>query len=218
MCTGTYGSAFHLDTSYLITPAIFISPSYTGSVYLTFDTKTTAIYPGTTVDLLYLDTNYVPASTVRVNVDSLVSPTFVMGGVSNWVTHQVDITPLGHSGFYLAFWYTSGTDTGSIWYLDNVNISGSRLGTSPITTFSEPLTVVGVATNHAIQVSFGVETAGEYTLTISDMMGRVVRKEQVALAAGRQLYTIDGLNLPPGMVAVRLDNGSEMSVVKAVVR
>jgi len=220
MCTSIYGSplAYNLDTSLLITPALLFSTTeYPGNIYLNFDTKTTPIFlPGTLTVLESQDSSF---HTFNDSVTSDVIPGFSYMDSTGWVTHQVNITAYKGIGiFYLAFRYTSTTTDGSIWYLDNVNTTSSPLLITDLNKEKLPLTIIGTPTTSEIKLSYTTAAACMCNLSVYDMIGRQVHKEQFSAKGGAGTYTISGLNLVAGMYLVKLDDGSNYGVTKAVVQ
>jgi hypothetical protein len=218
MCTGTYGSpaTFHLDTSYLISPVINNPVTYNGHFYLQFDTKTSVFHPGSRLDILVTDTTIISPGTVIVNIDSLITPVFSNGDATNWVTHQADISRFKGT-FYLAFRYSSTVDSGSTWYLDNVNTSLSRLAVSTITDKALPLTAIGVSTGYSITLSYTIQSPGIHFIVITDLMGRVVYNERINVATGTQNHTINGLGLHGGMYFIKMGDGNVLGSTKVII-
>ncbi len=176
LCTGVYSSGYHLDTSYLITPLLNLS-SYTGHVFLRFDTKTTNIHLGGRFSVIEAppDTALSHLAANDTDISSGILPVIGSGDSSGWVTHEVDLTHYEGSGdFYIAFRYVSANTTGSAWYLDNVNTTTSSLEVAAIEKSMLPVTVIGNSTSSQITLSYSTEYAGAYQLAMYDIMGRKV--------------------------------------------
>ena len=223
-CTGVWSSIYHLDTSYLVSPDLDLL-SYTGTphLYLHFDTKQDSIFIDSTLHvLLTLDTPYSP-SNPSIDLTPSLIPGFSIADSLGWVTHQTDlISYISLGPFYIAFRYVSNNTSGSIWYLDNVNTSvtdiRSMLNTAAIDKTILPLAVLGNATSSQITVSFGYRIAGPYQLAVYDMMGRAVHSETVNIQNGAEKYTIDGLNLAPGMYFIKMGDGNTYGATKAIIQ
>jgi len=77
--------------------------------------------------------------------------------------------------------------------------------------------VLGNATSERIRVGFTTE-GGKFDLNIHDLTGRKVYNEKVSLQAGTKEYTINHLNLLPGVYVISMSNGKAMGVAKAVIQ
>jgi len=219
MCTGVYGTpnTYHLDTSYLITPLLMLPSSlYPGNVYIKFDSKTDRINLEAKLTLAYT-TDTIDASTPYTVLG--VTPIFSNPDSSGWVTHEADITSLkGSKPFYIAFRYTSSTTTGSIWYLDNVNVTTiSVLGVAQNKNELLPLTVIGNSTRDEITIAYNANVAGRYSIAIYDMVGRQVHDEIINAQAGTAQYKISGLNLGSGMYCIKMGNENTYGITKAII-
>jgi hypothetical protein len=206
-CTGTYSTAFHLDTSYLLTPDLYLA-SYSGHVYLQFDTKTSNLNAsGQLAVEIVTDTTH--PGTGAIDITPGLNPLFTSADSAGWVTHVADLTPYKASAFYVAFRYVSSVTTGSIWYLDNVNTT-----TTPITLGVEiqnketmQLSVSGSCTRNSIGFTYAVPSAGDYSISLVDILGREVYHQQLALQGSYSNYRISGLDLHPGMYCLKVGNG-----------
>src|SRR5579872_386622 len=95
MCTSVYGTPspiYNLDTSYLITPLLYLHSYATGHVYLHFDSKVSNITLGGRLHIIKAtDSNFHSLT----DTDITASATPVIGNSgdsSNWVTHEIDLT------------------------------------------------------------------------------------------------------------------------------
>jgi len=224
MCTGTFGTpeAYHLDTSYLITPLLDIDSYAPERLYLRFDIKASSVHLG---DTLHVVETKFPDSTFSfgpiTDINDSIYPAIGQADSANWVTHQVEISQFEGGGpFYLAFRYRSSTTSGSIWYLDNVNTTtiNIRLSVNDISKNELPLKVIGIAMADQITISYTTETAGLYNLEIFDMMGRVVFKDLLNAQTGTFTYNINNLDLPPGMYLLKMRSSNKYGSAKIVVR
>jgi len=220
MCTGTYGSplAFHNDTSYLITPLLSVA-SYPDSVYLRFDSKTTKYFVSGNLDVIVAsDTDGLYAGIDTDFADSTF-PLIGEGDLSNWVTHQVNLTSFKtRAPFYLAFRYISPDTAGTVWYLDNINIAtNSILKISNVNVPALSLKVIGYPASSQINLSCTAETAGAYHLEMYDMMGRLLYKDVSNRQQGNFTYNINNLNLQPGMYLVKMSNEYSYTTCKVVI-
>jgi len=216
-CSGVWSSAYHLDTSYLVSPVLNFSGYSAGThITLRFDTKTTNIHLGgelaiieSTDTLFHVDTN----------ITGGVTPIFSNGDSSDWVTHEVDISFLvGNPYFYLAFRYTSAATTGSTWYLDNVRTVNLSLFSSNTVKEDMPLRVINPASRSRIDLAYKTNGAATYDIAICDMLGREIHRETLHLSAGSQNRSIDGLDLRPGMYLIKMSDGITHYVSKVIVQ
>ena len=220
-CTGVWGSpeAYHLDTSFLITPGLNLS-SYPGNVYLQFDTRTSRINLGArlfivagTVDSSFgrtpLDTN---------NLTPSLTPVFTSGDSSDWVTHEVDLTSFKWANpLYVAFMYISTTTSGSTWYLDNIHTTIYPTSVQDIANNTLPVTITGNSTRSEIAFSYNTSAPGLYHLSVYDMIGHKIYGEDINTSSGKTNYTIKGLSLHSGMYLVKMGDGLIYGTAKTVI-
>ncbi|MBL7719626.1 MAG: T9SS type A sorting domain-containing protein [Flavipsychrobacter sp.] len=79
-----------------------------------------------------------------------------------------------------------------------------------------PLTVLGAATNSLVTVGYSVAEAGKYTLSVYDLTGRTVYTQQVQATLGANRTSFDG-NLQSGMYIIKVSNGVQTGITKAMV-
>ena len=224
-CTGFYGSpaTLHNDTSILISPALALS-SYSGNLYVNFDTKATKIFLGAKLDVMVANNDTFGFSGLDTTYTITASAMPVIGNPdsSDWVTHQVDITSFKHmTPLFIGFRYTSTTTTvtASRWFLDNISITGTPMQiTTTIETAPIPLSLTANATRSRIALSYEVEAAGAYDLAIYDIMGREVKRERIQAAGGPSQHIISGLDLHTGMYILKMSNGTAQGVAKVMVQ
>lgn len=216
-CSGIWSSTYHLDTSYLITPLLDFS-SYSGSVFLRFDTKTTNIYLGGELHLIKsIDT--IIGSPSDSDFSSFMMPVIGVGDSSDWVTHEIDLTTHAHTGmFYLAFRYTSLNTTGSIWYLDNVSTSSTSLFVHPVISNNIPVSIVGSASRTHVDIAFTSNGAATYSIGLYDMLGRQIFSSDLKAHGGAETYSISNIDLVPGMYFVKMANGNVYGATKILIR
>jgi|GEM_PF-1626989 len=81
-----------------------------------------------------------------------------------------------------------------------------------------PLAVLGVPANGNITLGFTLQHAGNLTIEVMDLNGRILRQAGINAQAGKQQYQISNLNLAAGTYIVRISNGKESGVVKTTLR
>lgn len=222
-CTGVWASAFHLDTSYLISPQLNLS-SYS-EAYLRFDTRADSISTtGARMAVMTTTDSGIVSTFTYIDRTDTIYPHFSYADGSGWVTHELNLRAhagAGKPSFYIAFRYTSGTTGGSQWYLDNVNISTTSMtlgtGTQSINIEKLALNVLGQGSASHISLSFNARP-GSYQLAIYDMMGRQVHEEILSVKEGDNTHVIDGLNLAQGMYLVKMGDNYTYGTVKVIVQ
>ena len=217
-CTGYYSSTYHLDTAFLISPLLNLS-SYSGKVYLQFDTRTSKVSTGARFSVVraqYPDSNF-HSAVLDSDLTAYMSPIITNQDSSGWVTHFVDITQFkGMGDMYMAFRYTSTATTGSIWYLDNVRTTATN-GVPERTNINDALSIIGKSTSDRCTISFSSNEAAPAMLYIYDMPGKMVYKEAITMKQGRQEYTVNHPNLRAGTYFVKLENVQTFGVIRMVI-
>lgn len=216
-CTGYWSGSFHLDTSYLISPLVNLG-SYSGqNVFLHFDTKTTNISNGGKLSLMASSDSFFRA-TPYTDLTSSVSPLFGNGDSTDWVTHEADLSGLIIAGdFFVSFRYTSPAESGSVWYIDNVHTSTSRLNVQDVDKRVRSLKVIGIPTSSSISFSYTAAASGAGHLAIFDMIGREVYREELSLHTGSSVYQLSGMNLLPGNYILKLADGNGVQTSRLLV-
>jgi hypothetical protein len=218
-CSGYYSGAYHLDTSYLFTPPLNLAAS-TGNVYLQFDSKTQNIHLGGRLEVLtapFGDTSYQSYS--DSNITYKLSPVISNLDSSNWVTHQVDITDYKTLGnFYVIFRYTSTNTTGTIWYIDNINTTSTRLNNNVGKIIEERLPV-SVVSSSADEIIFSLTAPapGLYDLRLYDIVGRERYSQQLKVEPGNHNYTIKPGGMRPGMNILKISNEDQVGITKIMI-
>ncbi|MES2702297.1 MAG: T9SS type A sorting domain-containing protein [Bacteroidota bacterium] len=78
--------------------------------------------------------------------------------------------------------------------------------------------VLGAATSSNINFGVYCEEAGDYSLAIYDLAGRIIHTQSVQTKGGSESIVVSGLNLTSGMYIVRLTNGNSSAVAKVSVQ
>ncbi|MCD6012280.1 MAG: Secretion system C-terminal sorting domain [Flavipsychrobacter sp.] len=219
-CTGVWSGTFHLDTSYLISPHLYLA-SYT-TAFLTFDTRADSLSTsGARLAIMYTHDTGTVSSFVYIDTSGGVTPTMGLYDASGWVTHQLSLSMfcgISAMPFYIAFRYTSGNTTGSMWYLDNVNINPASLNLQGMEKDILPITVIGQSTTSEITIAIGARHAATHEIFIYDMMGKVVCNKKIELMGGTKNYKLDGLDLIPGMYFIKIGDGRAYGSQKVIVQ
>lgn len=227
-CTGLYGPAplpltYHIDTSFLISPELDLH-GYTGNIYVNFDTKTTNFNLGAKFEIFVsgdstmgYDTSSSVTDTVY-NRTSATLPIFSINDQTDWVTHQVDITAYKHIvPLHIGFRYTSASGSvGSRWYLDNIETTTTPLGIDVIYPSSDKhsLQVKGSVNSGTLTLTMDVLTSGNYDISVLDMTGRTIYRQQVSLQAGQSVKSFSGFNIPAGLYLVKMGNETSFGTAK----
>ncbi len=219
-CTGYYSSAFHLDTSYLLSGLLNFS-SIVNPVRLRFDSKTTKITQGGKL-LIFTTTDSLLGGGARLSdITPSLLPVISSADSSDWVTHTIDMSNYKDSAsFYIAFMYTSPETSGSIWYLDNIITDTSDLTNvpgNPAIGGKSAFTVNGNYTNNGLHVSYNMANAGMYKLTLTDLSGRELYADFVRSNEGAGALNINNINLNAGMYLLKMNNETSGAVVKIIV-
>jgi len=218
-CSGLYGSplVYHLDTSVLISPMLNLS-SYT-NIYLNFDTKTTDINLGAKLQIVYTKDSLQDSIDYATDITAAMMPIFSNNDVTDWVTHQVDLTPYKHiTPLYIGFRYTSAAGTtGNRWFIDNILTTTTLLDLSVnpyINTATTPLSFSGSITDRHITLSCHNTFPANYTLQLLDITGRVMHTQSLELPSGTSTHTFAGLPVTTGMYIARLFNNNTQATAK----
>jgi hypothetical protein len=204
-----------------MTPMLNVSTYVGHKIFFQFDTKTTNLLAGGRLAVLqsYGAEPFFSLGTYT-DLSSTISPVIGNPDSTGWATHQVDLTGYETAGnFYLAFRFTGTDTTGSVWFVDNVEITTVPLGiNTPANNEYLPITVVGGSTSSDITISCHAQVAGAYSLTLTDLMGNVVYKDNVNLGTGISQYTLNNRNFAPGMYFIKMSNGLSYWVTRVMVK
>ena len=219
-CADTFAGTFHADTSYLLTPHLNLS-SYTGNVFLQFDSKTSNIHLGGELAVEYTTSTTNPDTSGTINLTPSLMPVIGIGDSTSWVKHVVDLTPYKMSGpFYIAFRYISTATTGIAWYLDNVftETYNITLGVPATNSNGLNLSISGLCNNNEINFVYATAIPGAYRLSLTDMMGREVYKQQLNVTGNGTNYRISGLNMAAGVYVLKMGNESIVGFTKVIIQ
>ncbi len=116
--------------------------------------------------------------------------------------------------------FSSGTGNRASTAIDNFSLTWSgTAGVNDVTANGTlPFTVTGTPTTSNISFNFDAEDAGNYTLVLTDMVGRKIYTENIAANRGNQNINVTGLSIAPGMYVARLSNGTTSGVAKVIVQ
>jgi len=104
--------------------------------------------------------------------------------------------------------------------IDNFHLSYSTSAPTSVANtrnLNMPLSILGNASANQMTVGFTAAVAGKYNLEVLDLAGRVLYSENINAVTGAQRYTVNGMNLSNGMYIVKLSNGTQSGVTKAMV-
>jgi hypothetical protein len=220
-CTGLFGTplSYHLDTAYLITPQLELV-GYTGDIYLNFDTKTTVYNLGAKLEvvLVYDTSTAQKVDSATTFFSSVMTPVFSPDDETDWVTHQVVLTPYKAviNPIYVAFRYTSEVGSnGSKWFLDNILTTTVPL-TSGIASYTSKgrIRLSGCSKDGSIVVNSTVPEAGGYQLQVMDMTGRIIYEGAQQLASGKSSFSIPSLHVTPGMYILKMGNNKGYDIAR----
>ena len=220
-CDNYDGSSYFVDTAWLFTPQLNLS-YYTGNIYLQYDTRfaSNAGRLAVMVSNTYIpgggDPN--PGGQTWYDITSSASSPVIGGGGSNtWQTMQMDLTPYASSPMYVAFRYTSDVTGSGKWVIDNVKTTQQKLGVAITERTELPLTVIGNSNSGYINLAYSVTSAGQYELSLFDIMGRRVHSETIMANAGSGTHTISGISLTAGMYLVKMGNDDTYGTARVMI-
>ena len=219
-CNSFYAGTHNADTAWLFTPKLNLSGN-TDHVYLRYDSRYE--YSASKLNLL-VSHNYIKytnpdtANIDWYDVTGLQTPSVGPDDSMDWVTHFVDLTPYKATPLIFAFKYTSTNYSGGRWTIDNIMTTPWALTIKDLEKETIPMAVLGTPTRNEIMLSCNFIVAGTYTLSVTDLMGRVVHTETVRTPSGEKEMTIRDSQFRPGMYFIKLTNGLTYGATKAVVQ
>ena len=102
----------------------------------------------------------------------------------------------------------------------NLTWSGTAYPTSVRNITATPglsLMVIGDATSNNVSMQYVAEDAGNYSLNVYDLSGRVISSSTVEAVNGAGQISLNNLNLVPGMYIARMQNGNSSAVARVAV-
>lgn len=136
---------------------------------------------------------------------------------SVWRQHNFSITPYKATPFYVAFKYVSTTTNGYDLRLDSVMTMTTTGAINIGNDYNMPVSVIGKASENRIVVSFAISNAAMMTAAIYDLNGREVYRNKFSANAGKNQVVLTPAALRSGMYFIRLSDGSNQGMVKAIV-
>jgi hypothetical protein len=115
--------------------------------------------------------------------------------------------------------FSSGTGNRASTAIDNFTLTWT--GTAGINDVvaqgTLPLSVTNASTS-SIGFNFDAEDAGDYSIVLTDMVGRKVATQNVDVVRGNQNVAFNGLFLTPGMYIAKISNGVTSGITKVIVQ
>lgn len=224
-CTALFGSPAtnHVDTSIVVTPSLDLH-SYS-HVYMNFDSKTDIYHLGSKLEVLIsadstlgADTSALDTFTVY-NRTTATMPLISSDDEANWVTHQIDLTDYKYVvPLYVGFRYTSdGGLYASKWFLDNIMTTTEELPNAvrDVNRGNKNIALTGNITGQHLLVQANVSRKGDYQLSVIDMSGHMVYKEQERLQTGSNELSITLPNqVAAGMYLIRIADNTSAATVR----
>lgn len=181
-----------------------------------------ARFTGDVVREVKISTDYIgsgdptAATWTTLNIPALAnipSPNNTWGQISN-----VDLTAYKGTPFYLAFTYACG-DQGA-WELtyDDIVVEDNTTGIGNMSKGNLKATVLGFASSNQIKLSIQTEKASKITAEVYDMTGRILHTETFQTNGGQSIYNLSNMNLSAGMHIIRLSDGVNYGMIKAIVK
>ena len=210
--TGYVGGTYYDNEDWLLTPPVNLSAASNPVVFFRGYQRYGVDHH---LDVLY-SSNYSGvgdpnlATWTNLNID-INSP----ADTGLWKDYSAALPT--NSSMYVAFKYTSNTTVGALVRLDSVVVSGTS-GILPIKGNNQlPVSVLGTSSHNSILVGFVLEKPAMITAEVYDLTGRVVYSNTTNAINGTNRISLNTPNLPSGLYIVRISNGYEYGVVKAIV-
>lgn len=100
----------------------------------------------------------------------------------------------------------------------NLTWTGNATGIDDVKNNAFGFNVLGTPTANKIVAGCTLEQNGSYNISVLDMTGRKAYGHTANYNAGKQVITIDDINLAPGMYTIKLSNGLNSNAVKFIVQ
>ncbi len=115
--------------------------------------------------------------------------------------------------------FSSGTGNRPSTAIDDFNLTWTgKAGINDVASQGTlPLSVTNASTS-AIGFNFDAEDAGNYSIVLTDMVGRKVATQNVDVVHGNQNVAFNGLSLTPGMYIAKISNGVTSGITKVIVQ
>ena len=210
--TGFVGGSYFDNEDWLLTPALNLSSANNPIVFFRGYQRYGVDHH---LDVLY-STNYSGngnpnlATWSNLNID-INSP----ADTGLWKDYSATIPT--NNPMYIAFKYTSNQTIGALIRLDSIVVT-STSGILPVKGNNQlPVSVLGTSSHNSILVGFVVEKPTMVTTEVFDLTGRVVYSNVINAVSGTNRISLNTPELPSGLYIVRVSNGYEYGVVKAVI-
>ncbi|MFT4062603.1 MAG: choice-of-anchor J domain-containing protein [Edaphocola sp.] len=178
-------------------------------------------YSGTTQRDVKIATDYVldtdPNTATWTSLD--VSGIASAPDSNVWTSLYADLTQYKATPFYLAFTYVSSSSesTYELTY-DDIAIADYDLGILQTRNNALGLKVLGDASNNDIVLSLEGQKAENMDVGIFDMTGRKVYAHTFAVKKGNNVLHIGSNTFNKGMYLIRINNGTQQGMVKAMIQ
>ncbi|RYZ55653.1 MAG: T9SS type A sorting domain-containing protein [Sphingobacteriales bacterium] len=209
---GFAGSANNDNEDWLITPAINMAGQSNTMLYF----RGYKGFTGSDIDVL-MSTNYSGTGDPNNATWNSLGINF-SGATSSWATYS-SVLNNSTNPVHIAFKYNcsaAGADCAQ-WRIDSVVVSGTASILSVKGNNQLPVEVLGAANSNRILVGFSVEKPAIVTASVYDLTGREVFRSNIQAQGGSNRVALTPSSLTPGMYIVRITNGTEYGVVKAIV-
>jgi hypothetical protein len=118
--------------------------------------------------------------------------------------------------------YSSGSGNRASSAIDDVHLTWTNASSTAVANYSSQdgfsLSTIGMASTSKITLACNSNEDGDYSMSVYDLTGRIIRTEKVTVKTGVQQITVDGLQLAPGIYFVKMNNAHTSAVARVSVQ
>jgi len=134
---------------------------------------------------------------------------------THWKTEIVPLNGFNKASLLVKFVTTS--DNGNNLYIDNVNLGQSTVGLDKRTAGKSGISIYPNPAGSYVNVRVESASAGESTLSVTDITGKLVYQKAIQLHNGATVIRLNTEEFASGVYAVTLDTNGERQVQKLTV-
>jgi len=211
---GFAAAANNDNEDWLITPGIDLSASTNPTLFFRAQRRFNLI---NNVSVLY-STNYSGAGNPNTATWTNLNVNFNNLDTAVWSTFSAPL--MVGNPTYVAFKYNctaAAADCGQ-WRIDSVVVTSTTSILSVKGNNQMPVSVLGASSATNINIGFVMEKATIVATEIYDLNGRMIYRKEVQTINGTNRVALTPSFLPSGMYIVRVVNGNEYGVAKAIIQ
>lgn len=211
---GFAAAANNDNEDWLITPGIDLSASTNPTLFFRAQRRFNLI---NNVSVLY-STNYSGAGNPNTATWTNLNVNFNNLDTAVWSTFSAPL--MVGNPTYVAFKYNctaTAADCGQ-WRIDSVVVTSTTSILSVKGNNQMPVSVLGASSATNINVGFVMDKAAIVATEIYDLNGRLIYRKEVQTINGTNRVALTPSFLPSGMYIVRVVNGNEYGVAKAIIQ